>query len=244
MSHKLDDITLYYYPKGEIAKNFTLRQNMVSDLYVQFLNKYKPKGTSRISVELSDEDRVRGYFGSILLVDAKFNKEDYWKRNDFEQNKVILDTIHRIATLCADEYNWDKDVFQNAYVKVIESNFNFKVELKRKLSKTKRYYASISIVKDVEKAMIFCSFYNSDQELINKVKLIDTFQHEMFYGGIVNNNKWFSDEEFGLYTKGEELIIKAFVNQKEPQINIIPKVNNREEIEGYLKRMTYAEINS
>lgn len=127
---------------------------------------------------------------------------------------------------------------------MIESDFTYNVEFRRKLSKNKSYYASISIVKDVEKAMIFSNFYNSNQELINKVKLLDTFQHEMFYGGIVKNNKWFSDDQFGLYTKGEELIIKAFVGQKEPQINIIPKVNKREKIEGYLRRMTYTEINS
>lgn len=115
MSHKLNDITLYYNPKGEIAKKFTLRQNMVSDLYVQFLNKYKPKGTSRISVELTNEDKIRGCFGSILLAGAKFDKEDYWKKSEIEQNMVILDTVHRIAILCADEYNWDKQVFQKAY---------------------------------------------------------------------------------------------------------------------------------
>ena len=75
MSHKLDDITLYYYPKDDTAKRFAMKQNVVSDLYVNYLNGYKPPKTSRISVTLSNEDRIEFYFGSILTVNAFFDKD-------------------------------------------------------------------------------------------------------------------------------------------------------------------------
>lgn len=61
MPYKFYDITLYYYPNGDDALKFTLRQNQVSGRYVQLLNGYKPKGTTRISVELKDEDDIRFY---------------------------------------------------------------------------------------------------------------------------------------------------------------------------------------
>ena len=75
--------------------------------------------TSRISVQLTEKDQIRGYFGSILSADAKFDKNNFWKLSDKEQNKVILETVHRVALMCADKYEWDKNVFEKAYQIVV-----------------------------------------------------------------------------------------------------------------------------
>jgi len=112
MSYKLYDITLYYSAETHKEKEFTIRQNLVSDLYVSFLNNYKPKGTTRVSVTLKNEDHIVGYYGSILSVYAYFNEAAYWSSTAIEQNQIMLDTVHRIAILCADKYNWDKTVFR------------------------------------------------------------------------------------------------------------------------------------
>lgn len=77
MSHRLYDITLYYNGENDVAKRFTLKQNVVSDLYVQYLKGYKPPKTSRISVQLGDEDYPGKHFGSILGPTARFDKEQY-----------------------------------------------------------------------------------------------------------------------------------------------------------------------
>ena len=78
MSHKLYDITLYYYSQTYNEGDLAFRQNLVSDLYVLFLDNYKPKGTTRISVTLKDEDHITGYAGSILCVYAYLNDDLSW----------------------------------------------------------------------------------------------------------------------------------------------------------------------
>ncbi|MBO9703496.1 MAG: hypothetical protein J7604_25030 [Sporocytophaga sp.] len=245
MSHKLNDITLYYHSNEEIgnreiARKFVGRQNVVSDLYVQFLNKYKPKGTSRISVQLEDEeDAVIGYFGSILMVKAKFEKNDYLKKNEYEQNKLILDTVHRIAILCADVYNWERKVFEDAYLKVLQCNFEYRIEYTRKYSKDKKHLGAISIEKTEEFAAIYVNFYNNYSDPIGKVMILKTFQNEMFYGGIIRKYKWFNNREFGLYTTNEELTIRASLDSSTPQIIIEPKLSRKDQIEGFLRSITY-----
>jgi hypothetical protein len=117
MSWGFNDITLYYYPEGDAAKEFTLMQNDISSAYIKFLNGYKPTGTTRISVELGEEDDVRFYTGSILTVQAAFNATAFWLLDDLSKRTMILDTINRVACLCAVKYNWKKEIFESAYSK-------------------------------------------------------------------------------------------------------------------------------
>jgi len=242
MSRSIHDITLYYPPHQEGDKLFTQRQNLVSDLYVQYLNRYKPPKTSRISVHLSDNDKVGGYFGSILSASVKFDIKKFWESSDIEKNRNILDAVHRISMLCAKEFDWDIKPFKIAYEKVIETNFVYGFESSIKLSRDKKHKASVLLEKDLEKSTISVVFYNSNNEKLKCVKILDSFQHIMFYGQLLNKHKWFNNEEFGLYTKGEELKIYASLKDDEPKTIIQPKNSDKDELEGYLRRITYRRL--
>jgi hypothetical protein len=241
MSHKLYDITLYYYPESYSAKDFTFRQNLVSGLYVTFLDNYKPKGTTRISVTLGNKEYIVGYGGSsILSVYGYFNETAYWVSTPNGQNQIILDTVHRIAMLCAEKYNWDKSVFEIAYQKVIASDFVYRQEQKRKFSPDKKHRAALLIEKDGMSATISVQFYNVLGDFIKSDELLKSYHDEWFYGNIIKNNKWFNNREFGIYTKREELIIKASLDFEKSQTIITPGKNTLEDLEGYLKRIIYA----
>lgn len=244
MSHKLDDITLYYYPEGEAAKKFTLKQNVVSDLYVQYLNGFKPPKTSRISVELTDKNQIRGYFGSILTVDAQFDKDNFWKLSDKKQNEAILETVHHVALLCADKYEWDKKVFNEAYRKVLQTDFKYKIEGKKKSSRDRTHKAAVQIEKDETCTTISAVFYDQSDNKLKTVELLRSFQHIMFYGGIVKDYKWFSNSEFGLFALNEELIIRASLDEVDSKIIINPIDTSKEEIENFLRSITYQEFNN
>jgi hypothetical protein len=116
MGYGFRDITLYYNGHDPLAESeFIIRQNKISGRYVQLLNRYKPKKTTRISVELKNEDDILFYSGSILCVEAEFDKEIYWTLNPSYQDLMILETVHRIATMCAVTYSWDKEIFETSY---------------------------------------------------------------------------------------------------------------------------------
>jgi hypothetical protein len=244
MYNKLDDITLYYYPEGEEAKIFTLKHNVISDLYIQYLNGYKPPKTSRISAQLSDSDYIRGYFGSILNVDAKFDKDSYWNLTDKDKNKRILDTVHRIAMLCADKYDWESDIFLQAYNKVIQADFVYKIELDRKMSMDRKHKASILIEKNEKNTLISVLIYDIDGILIQKTELLQTFNWQGFHIPIVRKFKWFDNNSFGLSISKDQLILKAYLDKDKPEILILPKEMSRDELEGTLRKITYREFNS
>jgi hypothetical protein len=245
MSHKLTDITLYYYFEDDFSQKFTLKQNVISDLYVQCLIGYKPPKTSRLSVELTDvEDRIIGYFGSILSIKAQFNESTFWVLTDKEQNQEILNTIHRIALLCAEEYNWEKCVFQNAYDKVIQLDFKYEIQGKKKFAPDRKHKATIQLEKNEINSTISVVFYDKLGSKIKSVELLKSFQNAMFYGKIINKYKWFNNNEFGLYTKDEELVIKASLVENKCEVIINPKKNSLEEIQGYLRSVTFQEISN
>ena len=224
MSHRLYDITLYYKGSGEIAKEFAMKQNLVSDLYVQYLNGYKPPKTTRISVNLDDQDEVRGYCGSsILSVYAHFDKDEFWTLTNEEQKISILSTVHRIALLCADKYDWDKEIFESAYKKVIEVDFKYEFKFKKKSSPNRQYKACLQLNKNEKYATLSVIFFDKSEHEIKVVELLKTFQHEMFYGNFIKKNKWLNNQDFGVYSRNEEIVIKASLDKEKLEIIIDPK---------------------
>lgn len=248
MSHKLQDITLYYYfENDEFRKRFTLRQNVVSALYVYFLNGYKPPKTTRISITLKDKgERLNEpiHHGSILNADALINREKFWTENNDNQKQIILETIHNTTLECANKFGWDNEVFNQAYIKVKEAEYVYKTETESKLSPDKRIKAKLEIEKIEEKTIISSNFYNAEDKLLTTIKLFESFQHEMFYGGLVKNFKWFNNSEFGVYSKTRELKIVGDINTGQSKTIIEPKENSKEVIEGELRYILYRDIKS
>lgn len=244
MSHQLYDITLYYYGDEEITKRFTMKQNVVSDLYVKYLEGYKPPKTTRISVRLGNADDPGRHFGSILGPTAQFDSEKFWGLGNAEQNRMILDTIHRVALLCANHFGWNEAPFEKAYTKVLSTDFKYCLDADRKISRDRRHSATIRIKKNEEYTTILAVFFDSDQNMIKEVELLKSHQMEMFYGGLTRKYKWFGNREFGMYLDGEQIVIKASLDHNDPEIIVTPKWTEREILEGYLRRATYVEFNS
>jgi hypothetical protein len=85
-------------------------------------------------------------------------------------------------------------------------------------------------------------FYDKSDNFIKSVELLASFQNEMFYDRLTRNNKWFSNSEFGILDKHEELVIKANFESGKPEIVINPTVNSRQVVEYYLQQATYHQL--
>lgn len=239
MGYRFNDITLY---RNDNDKDFASRNNLISSLYIDFLDGYKPKATTRISVDIGKEDCIKGYFGSILCAEVAFNESEYLLSSTENRNKIILDSIHRIAVLSAEKYGWDITVFNLSYDKVLECGFVYKKVLQKKLAKDKKHQASLILERNGNSAIISVNFYNSKGEFLKSAELLKSFDHEMFYGELIRNNKWFNNLEFGMHTKKGELIIKTSLDKDGCETIFMPVINTREELEGYLQRITYKEL--
>lgn len=245
MSHKLQDITLYYPDSNsrELSKTFSGRSHVVTDLYVHFLNAYKPPKTSRVSVDLGSDNSSMFYFGSILRLYHPFDKDQFWQLSEIEQKREILEMAHQVALRCCKEYNWDQEVFELAYQKVLEVNFKYEIELKKKLSPNRRQKACLVLEKNERCAIISSLFLNSSDEKLNKVELFRLPQHEMFYGSIIKKSRWFG-AEFGISQCEGELRITGNSELTERTVEYLPNKYTQDRLERVLNQLTCSEINT
>lgn len=244
MSHKLQDITLYYPDSGtsEVKKRFAGKSHVITDLYVHFLGSYKPPNTSRISVTLGEDYDLMEYAGSILtMYHSPFDADTFWKLSEKEQNQQILDIAHDVTKRCCEKFNWDRDIFETAYQKVLELDFRYEIELKHKLSPNRKNKACLTIEKNGKCAIISALFMNSQGDRINKIELFRLPQHEMFYGAIIKKNKWFGSQ-FGVSVREGELQILANLESTERVLNFMPKKYTRQQLEKAVNQLTCPEI--
>lgn len=244
MSHKLQDITLYYPESGsvELKKKFAGMSHLVTDLYVHFLDSYKPPKTSRISVTLIHDFELMEYVGSILtMYHSPFEIEVFWKLPEQEQKLQILKITHEVTRRCCDKFDWDWRVFETAYKKVIEVDFRYEIELKHKLSPNRKNKACLTLEKNGKCAIISTLFMNLKGERTNKVELFRLPQHEIFYGSIIKRNKWFGNE-FGIYDRDGELQILANSKSTERTLKFLPNKYSQQQLEKAVNQLTCPEI--
>lgn len=239
MRYGFSDITIYQSDKDIENSDFINRNALISARYIDFLEGYKPKGVTRISVQIDTEDEVRTKFGSILHVAVKFNKEGYLNGTQEKRNLIILDTIHHAAMLGAEKIEWDKNVLELAYNRVLSGGFIYRKETSKKKAQNKQHQASLLVEKNGNSTIISAIFYGMDGQQLKTVKLIETFHNSISFSQLLKNNKWFNDHEFGIHMAKRQIQIKASYNKQNPETVFSPVDIPIEELEGYLRRITY-----
>lgn len=180
-------------------------QNFVSDLYVQNMNGYKPPSTSRITIQPAFHDTWNRTWknGSIVAIAPFFSLDKYSTLDKKGKFKYILDLIQSATIPLSAEYGWDKTVFENAYQKVLESDFVFKITSVSKQSKDKKKTARFIIEKT---ETITSAYVNIQTESLITRKLFDK-KNQWWYDCIyvlARHTKWFDTEKFGIsYGKGK-----------------------------------------
>src|SRR5260221_2477994 len=210
MGAPFSDITLYTptsFTVGtpEFIEEVSL-QNFVSDLYVQNMNGYKPPKTSRITIQLACHDIWNRTWktGSIVAIAPFFSLDTYLSLDKKGKLKYTLDLIQSATLPLSDEYGWDKTVFQNAYQKVLESDFIFKLGSTPKQSRDNKKIGKLIVEKTETITSVYVNIQNGDSSIIRK--LFDK-KNQWWYDCIyilARHTKWFDKERFGIsYSKGK-----------------------------------------
>lgn len=209
MGFPLTDITIYYY--GKVIKmppadyDFRYTANYVSDYYFASLNGYKPPKTSRITIMLRTnlEKRNPGYFGSICGTQTNFDEQKYLSLSKFEKYKYLLELIHEPIMELADSYNWDKTVFENAYKKLLETDFKFEKYYPEKKSRDRKIICQPLVTKTQEKSILHLVISRGSDKY-NKVLLEKG--NGFWYDGIyyfAKKCKWIDKSTFGFNWDGD-----------------------------------------
>ena len=148
MGAPLYDITIYYV--GQVIKDapedwdFRRTVNYIADFYHDRLNVYKPPKTGRICIHLGSTKNWKKpkYFGAICSYDNIIDEDKYLSLSKKEKYRYILEILHSTVIEIADIYDWDKNVFSNAYNHILEHDFKFEKYYPEKKSKDKAHWTN------------------------------------------------------------------------------------------------------
>lgn len=180
--------------------------NFVSDFYVQNMNGYKPPKTSRITIQPAYHDIWNRTWknGSIVAIAPFFSHDEFSSLNKSGKYKYILDLIQTATIQLSDEYKWDKEVFETAYKKTLDSNFNFRIEYPSKQSKDRKKSGVFVITKTETTTSAYVDI-NINGTTTTK-KLFDkknSWWYDCIYY-LARHNKWFDNDRFGVgFGKGK-----------------------------------------
>lgn len=201
------DITLYSPTIHSVGTpeyyNETFLKNYVSDLYVQKMYDYKPPKTTRVTLQPSFYGIWNRTWknGSLISMAPFYNREHYDTLDKKAKYKYILDIIHSSMLQLSEEYNWNKEVFENAYKEVIENDFQFMVHYSQKKSRDKKKLGQI-VIEKTESTTTVCVIIEKDG-VKTKQKLFDKnnwYWYDEAYK-IAKHSKWFDNDRFGIYIK-------------------------------------------
>lgn len=209
MGAPFSDITLYtptpHQPGTVEYWEDTSLKNFVSDLYMQKMHGYKPPKTSRITVQPAYHEIWNRTWktGSIVAIAPYYSHDEYASHDKKGKYIYILDLIQRATIQLSEEYDWDKSVFENAYLEVLKCDFQFRVEYPSKQARDKKKVGRVVIVK-TETVTSVTIIIESKDSLVEK-KLFDK-KNKWCYDSaymLARCNKWFDNDKFGIgYRKG------------------------------------------
>lgn len=235
MGAPFSDITLYTQTANTVGTPEYIEQvslqNFVSDLYVQNMNGYKPPKTSRITIQPAFHETWNRTWknGSIVAIAPFFSLHTYLSLDKKGKFKYTLDLIQSATLPLSDEYGWDKTVFENAYRKVLESDFNFKIDFPSKQSRDKKKAANLVVEKTETITSVYVKIKTSDAVI--KKKLFDK-KNQWWYDCIyilARHNKWFDTERFGIgYGKGK---IDVWYSLEKDEVELFENGNRVTEID-------------
>lgn len=160
------DITIYYSDRKTLdfdslnnPNHFRQTVNFICDFYHQLLNGYKPSKTSRLCIDFTQNfSDILGkptYFGSICSIWCYFEEEKYLIVSGNVRLRYLLDLLHSSVIITSDTLDWDKEVFQNAYQKIIDADFQFVKEYPKKLNKPQTHTGQVILEKDIFTSKIY-----------------------------------------------------------------------------------------
>jgi hypothetical protein len=235
MGAPFSDITLYTQTANAVGTPEYIEQvslqNFVSDLYVQNMNGYKPPKTSRITIQPAFHNIWNRTWktGSIIAIAPFFSLDTYLSLDKKGKLKYTLDLIQSATLPLSDEYGWDKNVFENAYNKVLESDFTFKIDFPTKQSRDKKKTANLVVEKTETITSVYVKIKTGDSVITKKLfDKKNLWSYDCIYI-LARHNKWFDTGRFGIaYGKGK---IDIWYSLDKNQVELFENGNRVTEID-------------
>ncbi|MFT4734466.1 MAG: hypothetical protein ACI9K1_001423 [Arcticibacterium sp.] len=233
---------------GEISdsednqRDFNRYANYVGNLYFNALPKLNIQYLKKIVVELlynsSTNNSIIPYSKDFVIctIQQRFDFSSFLQKDCFLRKRYLTELLHLNILKLAKEFNWELDPFVSAYEKIKETNYeSHTVVGVIKKSKDRKYRAGIAVEQDIESASIYIFFLDSNESVIEKMKVFETLPQPFLYMQLIGKSKWLNDGEFVLYNKSKEVRIIASILDAHLSVMYTPKGREVEGVKEELK---------
>jgi hypothetical protein len=210
--------------------DFNLYGNFIGNLYFSALPKISIPHLKKIVIVLLEDDsfieNIIPYSKDfpISTVQHSFNFPSFIQKDDFNKRKDLFEFLHQRILKLSKEFNWDSTPFISAYEKIKNKDYESKTIVgKLKSSKDRKHKAGIGIEQDVYSASIYILFFDSNENLLEKLKIFETLPQPYLYAQVIGKSKWLNNSDFVLHNKSEEIRIVASLPDSNLSIMYIPK---------------------
>lgn len=232
---------------GYLDKNNLLKHSKefiyISKLYSRFISDVKIVNLRKIDIQLvNSQDSTRiinsNQLTKVCLIYKYFDWQNFEKETiEINRFKIILDLILDTLLEFYKEFNWPIAEFRNAYSQVIQAGFrNEYVLLAPKVSKNKRYHASLVGVSSIEYNSIFIELTDVIKE--NETKRFELMKISMYEEDlsiIAKTLKWINNDEFIISNKDKEINFKVSIGSELPELFLTPRIHDERYLLDELK---------
>lgn len=232
---------------GYLDKNNLLKHSKefiyISKLYSRFISDVKIVNLRKIDIQLvNSQDSTRiinsNQLTKVCLIYKYFDWQNFEKETiEINRFKIILDLILDTLLEFYKEFNWPIAEFRNAYSQVIQAGFrNEYVLLAPKVSKNKRYHASLVSVSSKEYNSIFIELTDVIKE--NETKRFELMKISMYEEDlsiIAKTLKWINNDEFIISNKDKEINFKVSIGSELPELFLTPRIHDERYLLDELK---------
>ena len=203
-------------------KPFNISANIIAATY-QINLTFESQDFTKIAVDLSDREIEEEIciWDKVCCIFKRFDWEKHLAKPLPEQKLEILDTLQDSVLKMCNKYNFDILHFEEAYQKVIESNFEHKVLFnKLTFAPNRKHKAAIEIDMRNDGTRVNVLFTNKKEEVFHPCEVIRLKPNYYFIRQLIYKGKWIDNERYAVSDKKGYIKFIASMNDADMELEI------------------------
>ncbi|MEW9139806.1 hypothetical protein ACQGSH_28175 [Bacillus wiedmannii] len=200
------DLRISDYEDEEKAYAFSLETRCVCAFYERLFNKFNAGKVWKLLIEGTSEiteNRILT-IGGVEEVQVLFDIDKYFMETSEQKKVMILEALQAGILRIAKKENWNEEIFEKPYKKIIESGYqNNYIFGKPKVSSCKKYTAEIYCEHKLHSFDIFIVVRLRNGIQVKSQLIKSELPDEFFFKKHLGKIKWISDSKIELLNKRE-----------------------------------------
>ncbi|MDP4147003.1 MAG: hypothetical protein Q8936_21435 [Bacillota bacterium] len=198
-------ITVEDYDKNYHHRDFEFRlqTRSIASFYVRCLKGYKNDKCSKINIEcVPNIVREPNALFGIYSVQVAFNVDEFFKLDNLGKKKKTLELIKVAISQLIEKEGWDKEIFDEAYNRIVSENYvNKWAWKKQKNNPSRKYIAKVSCEHGIHSFDISIVIMDKNNNIIKEETVVREKPDEWMFGRYFGDLKWISNNEVVLVDK-------------------------------------------